>query len=88
MRQQLRRTFGVEGGGSGLLGLNFHMSYQMSGIEEKVLTLQSRAYFLASIIAAFLSRSNSNVKTNERPFLACQNNALAALLPSPLTPQS
>lgn len=55
---------------------------------RKTLTLQSRAYFLASIMAAFLSRSDSNVNTNDRPFLGCQNNAFAAALPSALTPHN
>lgn len=55
---------------------------------KKQHTLQSRAYFLASIMAAFLSLSVSNVNTNERPFLACQNIAFAALVISPLTPHS
>ena len=51
------------------------------------LTWQSRAYFLAIIMAAFLSLSDSNVKTQESPFLACQNKDFEAALP-PLTPHS
>lgn len=55
---------------------------------RRVHTLQSRAYFLAIMMATFLSLSDSKVNTNERPFLACQNNAFAALLTSLLTPHS
>lgn len=39
-------------------------------------------------MAAFLSRSVSNAKTNESPSFACQNAACAAAFPPPLTPQS
>lgn len=56
--------------------------------QKEMLTLQSRAYFLAIIIAAFLSLSDSNVNTNERPFLGCQNNAFAAALPSTRAPHN
>ena len=52
------------------------------------LTLQSKANLLASIMAAFLSLSDSNANTTESPFFACQNNAWAAAFPPPLTPQS
>lgn len=51
-------------------------------------TLQSRANFLATMMATFLSFSDSKVNTNDSPFLACQNSAFAALLASPLTPHS
>ena len=55
---------------------------------KKLLTLQSLAYFLASMIAAFLSRSDSNFNTNDSPFLPCQNSALVAVLRSSRTPHS
>lgn len=57
-------------------------------LKIKKLTLQSNAHLLASIIAAFLSRSASKANVNESPLLACQNNAWAAALPPPLTPHS
>lgn len=53
-----------------------------------MLTLQSRACFLAIVMAAFLSLSDSKVSTYDSPFLTCQNNDLAAALPSPLAPHS
>lgn len=51
-------------------------------------TLQSKANLLASMMAAFLSLSDSNANTKERPCFTCQNNAWAAALPPPLTPHS
>lgn len=51
-------------------------------------TLQSKANLRASIIAAFLSLSDSNASTKERPIFGCQNDACAAAFPPPLTPQS
>lgn len=53
-----------------------------------VLTLQSNANLLASIMAAFLSLSDSNANTKESPIFGCQNSAWAAAFPPPLTPQS
>lgn len=38
-------------------------------------TLQSKANLLASMIAAFLSRSDSNANTKDCPCFACQNSA-------------
>lgn len=42
---------------------------------DKRLTLQSKANLRASIIAAFLSLSDSNPSTNETPIFGCQNDA-------------
>ena len=53
-----------------------------------VLTLQSKAKRLASMMAAFLSLSDSNANTKESPTFACQKAAWAAAFPPPLTPQS
>lgn len=55
---------------------------------DKRLTLQSKANLRASIIAAFLSLSDSNPSTNETPIFGCQNDAWAAAFPPPLTPHS
>lgn len=52
------------------------------------LTLQSKANLRASIIAAFLSLSDSNASTKESPVFGCQNDAWAAALPPPLTPHN
>lgn len=51
-------------------------------------TLQSNANLLASMIAAFLSRSDSKANTKERPCFGCQKTACAAAFPPPRTPQS
>lgn len=51
-------------------------------------TLQSNANLLASMIAAFLSLSDSKANTNESPCFGCQNSACAAAFPPPRTPQS
>lgn len=55
---------------------------------NQILTLQSNANLLASMIAAFLSRSDSNANTKECPVFACQYTAWAAAFPPPLTPQT
>lgn len=51
-------------------------------------TLQSNANLLASMMAAFLSRSDSKANTKESPCFGCQNSACAAAFPPPRTPQS
>lgn len=58
-------------------------------MNDKIIhTLQSKANLRASMMAAFLSRSDSNANTKESPCFACQNNAWAAAFPPPLTPHS
>lgn len=57
-------------------------------MEEILLTLQSKAYLLASIIATFLSLIDSKASMKERPLLACQKSDWAAALPPPLTPHN
>ena len=52
------------------------------------LTLQSNANLLASMMAAFLSLSDSKANTKECPCFGCQNSACAAAFPPPRTPQS
>ena len=56
--------------------------------KQQLPTLQSRAYLLASIMAAFRSLSDSKTNTKDCPFLTCQNSDLAAELPPPLNPHS
>jgi len=51
-------------------------------------TLQSNANLLASMMAAFLSLSDSKANTKECPCFGCQKTPCAAAFPPPLTPQS
>lgn len=53
-----------------------------------IITLQSNANLLASMMAAFLSRSDSNAKMKDNPVFACQYTDWAAAFPPPLIPQS
>lgn len=53
-----------------------------------LLTLQSQANLRASMMAAFLSLSDSKATTKDTPFFACQYTAWAAAFPPPLTPHS
>ena len=64
----------------------FEHKYTINSSER--LTLQSNANLLASMIAAFLSRSDSKANTKESPCFGCQNKACAAAFPPPRTPQS